>query len=287
MKKLSQQKGFTLVELAIVMTIIGLLIGGILKGQELMNNARVTATVAQLKAFEAAVTTFRDAYNAIPGDMLNAQLRLQNCGAYCNPNAATAGNNMVGAPPTGQTTATTNWTVQDVTLTAAPAAVSEETWLFWTHLLKANLIGGVIDHQGTGPVGFGISHPAAAVGGGYYVFQAGGGPVLGQGVTAAGTGPSGLVVGIVDSVNSAANVVSGTAAGQQQAIQPAHAAQIDRKMDDGSPATGFVVGAGIAAQAAGGANTSCVVTPTAPATAFTYREAQGGRSCGLVIRIQG
>ena len=40
MKKLHQQKGFTLVELAIVLTIIGLLIGGILKGQQLMENAR-------------------------------------------------------------------------------------------------------------------------------------------------------------------------------------------------------------------------------------------------------
>ncbi|TAL35563.1 MAG: prepilin-type N-terminal cleavage/methylation domain-containing protein, partial [Alphaproteobacteria bacterium] len=43
MKRLNTQKGFTLVELAIVMTIIGLLIGGILKGQELMQNARITA----------------------------------------------------------------------------------------------------------------------------------------------------------------------------------------------------------------------------------------------------
>ena len=54
MKQMSNQKGFTLVELAIVMTIIGLLIGGVLKGQELMENARVTSTVAQVKGYEGA-----------------------------------------------------------------------------------------------------------------------------------------------------------------------------------------------------------------------------------------
>ncbi len=48
----NNQSGFTLVELAIVMIIIGLLIGGILKGQELVSNARVTSTVAQIKGID-------------------------------------------------------------------------------------------------------------------------------------------------------------------------------------------------------------------------------------------
>jgi prepilin-type N-terminal cleavage/methylation domain-containing protein len=53
--KQTSQAGFTLVELAIVMIIIGLLIAGVLKGQELIANARVTSTVAQVKAIDAAI----------------------------------------------------------------------------------------------------------------------------------------------------------------------------------------------------------------------------------------
>lgn len=79
------QNGFTLVELAIVMTIIGLLIGGILKGQELMQNARVTATVAQVKSYESATFTFIDKYSALPGDLVTASERLPGCDENCNP----------------------------------------------------------------------------------------------------------------------------------------------------------------------------------------------------------
>src|SRR6266481_7333522 len=84
-KNMRAQAGFTLVELAIVMIIIGLLIAGVLKGQALIQNAQVTATVAQTKAIEAATSTFRDTYNFIPGDMTNPTVRLPNCGvAPCN-----------------------------------------------------------------------------------------------------------------------------------------------------------------------------------------------------------
>ena len=82
-KHMRAQAGFTLVELAIVMIIIGLLIAGVLKGQALIQNAQVTSTVAQTKAIEAATTTFRDTYNALPGDMTTPNTKLPNCAATC------------------------------------------------------------------------------------------------------------------------------------------------------------------------------------------------------------
>lgn len=79
-----KEEGFTLVELAVVMIIIGLLVGGILKGQEMIANAQVTSTVAQYKAVDGAVGTFVDVYNGFPGDILTPGTRITNCAGACN-----------------------------------------------------------------------------------------------------------------------------------------------------------------------------------------------------------
>jgi prepilin-type N-terminal cleavage/methylation domain-containing protein len=63
------QTGFTLVEIAIVLVIIGLLLGGILKGQELINSARVRNLADQNSAVQAAYFGFIDRYRQVPGDM--------------------------------------------------------------------------------------------------------------------------------------------------------------------------------------------------------------------------
>jgi prepilin-type N-terminal cleavage/methylation domain-containing protein len=64
-----QQKGFTLVEIAVVLVIIGLLLGGVLKGQELISSARVRNMADQQAGIQAAYYGFNDRYRAVPGDM--------------------------------------------------------------------------------------------------------------------------------------------------------------------------------------------------------------------------
>jgi prepilin-type N-terminal cleavage/methylation domain-containing protein len=64
----SQESGFTLVEIAIVMVIIGLLIGGVLKGQAMIENAKVKRVAKQADELRAAVMTFYDKYGLYPGD---------------------------------------------------------------------------------------------------------------------------------------------------------------------------------------------------------------------------
>ncbi len=67
-----QQRGFTLVEIAIVLVIIGLLLGGILKGQELINNAKVRAIADRQNSLKVAWFSFIDRYAALPGDYIQA-----------------------------------------------------------------------------------------------------------------------------------------------------------------------------------------------------------------------
>ena len=63
-----QQSGFTLIEIAIVLVIIGLLLGGVLKGQELITSARVRNIITQQDGIKAAYFGFQDRYRALPGD---------------------------------------------------------------------------------------------------------------------------------------------------------------------------------------------------------------------------
>jgi len=66
--KNNKQQGFTLVEIAIVLVIIGLLLGGILKGQELIGSARVRNLADQNSGIQAAYYGFIDRYRQVPGD---------------------------------------------------------------------------------------------------------------------------------------------------------------------------------------------------------------------------
>src|SRR6476659_11453307 len=65
---MKQQRGFTLVEIAIVLVIIGLLLGGILKGQEMITQAKIKNVIADFSGISAAYHGYVDRYHKIPGD---------------------------------------------------------------------------------------------------------------------------------------------------------------------------------------------------------------------------
>ena len=78
--------GFTLIEIAIVLVIIGLLLGGVLKGQELITGARVRNLISQQDGIKAAFFGFQDRYRALPGDYAAANTNINNVCATCNGN---------------------------------------------------------------------------------------------------------------------------------------------------------------------------------------------------------
>lgn len=93
------QSGFTLVEIAIVLVIIGLLLGGILKGQELVQNARVRNLADQQNAVAAAYFAFQDRYRALPGDYAAATTNIPNVTAApaCGGGACVPGDSQITA----------------------------------------------------------------------------------------------------------------------------------------------------------------------------------------------
>jgi prepilin-type N-terminal cleavage/methylation domain-containing protein len=113
-------QGFTLVEIAIVLVIIGLLLGGILKGQEMITQAKIKNVIADFSGISAAYHGYQDRYRAIPGDDPNAGGASGRWGA-----AATSGDG------NGQVGGAYNTTTATL-----------ESRLWWDHLRRAGFVSG-------------------------------------------------------------------------------------------------------------------------------------------------
>ncbi len=88
-----RQQGFTLVEIAIVLVIIGLLLGGVLKGQEMIENSKIKSVVNDMKAIQVAYNGYVDRYKAIPGDEAGGTMSGRGWGGAAVP--GTAGNGVL------------------------------------------------------------------------------------------------------------------------------------------------------------------------------------------------
>ena len=130
MKK--QQSGFTLVEIAIVLVIIGLLLGGVLKGQELINSAKVKSLASDFRAVPTFIYGYQDRFRAMPGDDRLADTRVAGAFRAATP-AGGIGNNVIEG----------DWN---------STIVTDESFLFWQHVRLANLAVGPTGFSGAGGV---------------------------------------------------------------------------------------------------------------------------------------
>jgi prepilin-type N-terminal cleavage/methylation domain-containing protein len=108
-----KQGGFTLVEIAIVLVIIGLLLGGILKGQEMITQAKIKNVIADISGVSAAMYGYQDRYRALPGDDKNA-------GRWSGASPGDGNGLIIG-----------KWT-----------EAAKESTAFWDHLRRAGFVSG-------------------------------------------------------------------------------------------------------------------------------------------------
>ena len=119
----NKQSGFTLVEIAIVLVIIGLLLGGVLKGQELINSAKVKNMIGDFRSTSTFVFAYQDRFRALPGDDTRAATNFTGGVAATTPVLADVGNARI------------NGAWNSLTKT-------DETYLFWQHVRLAGLATG-------------------------------------------------------------------------------------------------------------------------------------------------
>lgn len=118
------QSGFTLVEIAIVLVIIGLLIGGVLKGREMITNAKIKRVENDFAGVSAAIFAYQDRYGVLPGDDPAASTRF--AGTWRGADNGNGNGNISGG---------WNSTNNGV-----------ESRKIWKHLRGAGLIAGPVDN---------------------------------------------------------------------------------------------------------------------------------------------
>lgn len=146
------QTGFTLIEIAIVLVIIGLLLGGVLKGQELINSARVKNLATDFKNIPVFIYGYQDKFKALPGDDTAAV-------THVSAPVADIGN--------GNGIIDGLW---------KPALATDESAIFWEHVRLANLAPG----STTVSIAVGNTYiPKNAVGGDIGITSAASSPITG------------------------------------------------------------------------------------------------------------
>jgi len=256
------RRGFTLVELSIVLVIVGLILGGILTARTLLRSAEIRNTMAQANSYIAATSAFRNKYDAWPGDMRNAT-RYWGIAAGATGNDATCR----AASTTGQ--ATCNGNGDGKVWTADSGVTNSEIFHAWKQLANEGLIEGSY----TGVAGAsGVVHS-----------------IVGTNIPGGAMKDSGYAFwytaeGVVDTdwfpTQDGNMIFVGEETAGSFPIDPLfttpQAKAIDDKLDDGRP--------GLGAVRTFKSNANCVTT-TSPSTATYNLSTAASPACSMIMHL--
>lgn len=238
---LKSQKGFTLVELSIVIVIIGLIVAGVIGGQSLVKQAQLRAIISESEQIKVAFNAFKLEYNAIPGDMSNGS-------SYWATACNAAG---TGASVAAECNGDGNKYLSIVATNAS------EGYMAWQHLSLAGLYPGsfVPTIAVLGTINSNIPGSKFSGAGITLVQDTNAAPFATAGdgsTTAADTRNTGKNI-ILFGGPVSAKIANSTVFSAPQAYS------VDSKADDGSPTTGSILGSGTTTEAAG----TCLASSTA------------------------
>jgi prepilin-type N-terminal cleavage/methylation domain-containing protein len=261
----SRNPGFTIIEIAIVLVIIGLVVGGVIAGKDLIEAARVRSELSQIEQLNTATNTFKIKYGYLPGDMSGTIAAQFGFSTVSIADQSRFGNGFIDGV----------------------AANSTEAMYFLRNLQQANLISCTGCNPG-GWDGSGATYDAiftvAAIGNSSTIQVYGGlAPTSGYGATQ----------------NYSKNYIEICQArlSSNRAVTPAQAFALDSKIDDGLPLTGTVIATNspyqltsmdywnasrTPSQGAGG-SAACVSTDTTPSS---YNTQNASYLCNLRFDAQ-
>ncbi len=224
----AKNKGFTLIEMSMVLVCIALLIGAIIIGESLLRNARLLSISSDIEMFKDAAVSFRDKYHYLPGDMPNATT-FWGQDASC-PN--TPPNNLA---KTQTCNGNGDGYVGDSNGSAFGGAINwQESYRFWQQLSNAgftpSLYSGALSSRNTIGMDPGLNIPASKIqGNGYTMLYV----LPGQ--------ATGTYVSNYNHVIIYGLPVNAQASAYGPGLTPSEALIIDQKIDDGKPNSGFVL----------------------------------------------
>jgi prepilin-type N-terminal cleavage/methylation domain-containing protein len=224
-----RNKGFTLLELSIVLVIIALIAGGVLAGRTMIRSAELQAVIREYDVYVKALQEFNTKYAQLPGDFSGATTIWGSLGGGCA---------VYIAPPSGISTCNGDGDGRiGVSTSAGVLSASSEWWLAWKHLSNAGLIdgsytGGLASTSTVGEAQIDLNVPASKLTpAGWTMFYmqqiADSASLWGE-----ATGGYGHMLSFGKAVTG-----SYTRGG---IISPSDALDIDKKMDDGRPGKGTV-----------------------------------------------